>query len=248
MEINYYFEDFTEENYRNLLKLAISNYNCISFLDYKKTGNNLLLRHDLDASVHRAYKIAKIESEENIQSTFFLWMHSPHYNLFEEEIFDFIYKIIDLGHYIGLHFDAGFYMRHMENQSNLLDNLLYEKSILERYFRIEVSAFSFHEPTISIISDFWEDCYHDMVNTYSEYIRNNYEYCSDSNGYWRFKRLSDVLIQDSRKKLQILTHPEWWTPEIMPPLDRIARCIDGRNRKQHELYNNALEQIRKRHV
>lgn len=248
MKTNYYCEDFTEENYRNLLKLATAKYNCISFPDYKRTGNNLLLRHDLDASVHRAYKLAKIESEENIQSTFFLWMHSPHYNLFEGEVFDLVNEIIDLGHYIGLHFDASFYVRHNLNQNSLLDPLVYEKSIIEHYFKKGVSAFSFHEPTSSIISDYREDFYQGMVNTYSEYIRNNYAYCSDSNGYWRFKRLSDVLMQYECDNLQILTHPEWWTPNVLLPRERMTRCIDGRSRKQHIFYDKTLADLRRNNV
>ena len=241
--INYYFEDFTEENYRNIVRLAKSNYNCISFSDYKKSGKCMLLRHDVDYSVHRAYNFAKIEAEENMHSTFFLWMHSPFYNLFEEEIFDLVHKIIDLGHDIGLHFDAGFYEMRNPKNKDILEYLAYEKLILEDFFEKKLTAFSFHNPTNSIISDYRADCYHGMVNTYSEYIQNNFDYCSDSSGYWRFKCLPDVLRQAKSDNLQILTHPEWWTPEVLPPRDRITRCIEGRSRKQHEWYDNMLKKI-----
>jgi hypothetical protein len=240
---DYHFEDFTEEKYRYLMKLAKSKYNSISFLEYKNLGNSMLLRHDIDFSVHRAYKFAKIESEENIQSTFFLWMHSPFYNLFEEEIFDLIHKIIDLGHDIGLHFDAGFYeLRNLKNE-DIFDYLGYEKSILKHFFGKRVVAFSFHNPSDSILSEYRADCYLGMVNTYSEYIRTNYEYCSDSNGYWRFKRLQDVLKQPECNNIHILAHPEWWTPEVSSPRERISRCIVGRSRKQHEWYDNMLKTI-----
>lgn len=65
-------------------------------------------------------------------------------------------------------------------------------------------------------------------------------YVSDSNGYWRYQRLSDVLENSENEKLHILTHPEWWTPEIMPPRERISRCIEGRSAKQHAIYDEAL--------
>ena len=32
-----------------------------------------------------------------------------------------------------------------------------------------------------------------MINTYAKYFKENVEYCSDSNGYWRYKRLEDFL-------------------------------------------------------
>lgn len=242
MKKDFYFEDFTENKYRSYLKLAKSNFKCISFPDYKKKGRNVLLRHDVDFSVHRAYKIATIESEEDMQSTFFLWMHCPFYNLFEKEIFDLVNKIINLGHDIGLHYDCEFYESHNLN-NNILENLTYEKNILEHFFRKKIRAFSFHDPTDIILSDYQAENYHGMVNAYSKYIRTKYEYCSDSNGYWRFKRLPEVLKLTECNNLQILTHPEWWTPEILPPRERITRCIDGRSRKQHEWYDNLLESM-----
>ena len=57
--MNYYFDDFTEDNYRQLIKLAKSNYNFIKYEDYNKKGKNLLWRHDIDFSVHRALKLAR---------------------------------------------------------------------------------------------------------------------------------------------------------------------------------------------
>jgi hypothetical protein len=248
MEIDYHFEDFTEDNYRIILKLAKSNYKCINFSNYKKKGKKLLLRHDVDFSIHRAHKLARIEFEENMHSTFFLWMHCPFYNLFEEEVFDLVHEIIDLGHDIGLHFDAGFYARPNLNHKSILDRLAYEKSILEQFFGKSVSAFSFHNPTDTIILNYRDDCYHGMINAYSEYIRTNFEYCSDSNGYWRFKRLPDLLMQADSDNIHILIHPEWWTPEVMSPRKRITRCIEGRATKQNVFYDKSLTESRRENV
>jgi hypothetical protein len=65
------------------------------------------------------------------------------------------------------------------------------------------------------------------VNAYGKGIWGSYGYCSDSNGIWRFRRLYDVLSEATEDKLQVLTHPEVWTPEPMSPRARIQRCIDG---------------------
>jgi hypothetical protein len=79
-----------------------------------------------------------------------------------------------------------------------------------------------------------------MVNTYGAGLRKNFTYCSDSNGYWRFRRLQDVLEQAEDEKLHVLTHPVWWVPDVMSPRERLARCIDGRRDFQHRFYDQTL--------
>ena len=124
---DYHFEDFTESNYRNILDLIKKNYNTIFFPDYKKSGRNLLLRHDVDFSIHRAHRLAQIESESDIYSTFCLWLHCPYYNLLEEEICGLIDHIMSLGHKIGLHFDFGFYQRRRADQDTIFEHPTFEK-------------------------------------------------------------------------------------------------------------------------
>ncbi len=238
---DYHFEDFTESNYQNILDLIKKNYKTIFFSDYKKPGKNLLLRHDVDFSIHRAYRLAQIESENSIYSTFFLWMHSPYYNILEEEICELINQIKSLGHQIGLHFDSGFYRRRGLDRNTILEYMAFEKDILERLFEQSVTAFSFHDPTDEVLKHYTDDMYCGMVNTYSQYLKTHYDYCSDSNGYWRYRRLEDVLVEAKSENLQVLLHPEWWTPEVMSPRQRISRCIDGRCRRSHERYDDQVE-------
>jgi len=240
---NYQFEDFTELNYLKIMDLIKTKYKTIFFSDYKRSGRNLLLRHDVDCSMHRAYKIAQIESETGIQSTFFLWIHCPYYNIFEKEVYNLIKNIILLGHEIGLHFDYEFFECLGFDQDMLIECMIFEKGLLEKVFGQQIKAFSFHNPSIEVIENFKGDSYCEMINTYSLYLRENYNYCSDSNGYWRFQRLEDVLMKAESDKLQVLLHPEWWTPDLMSPRERISRCIDGRARRNHEQYDNLLEEM-----
>jgi len=243
MGVNYYFEDFTESNYKNILNLINNNYNTIFFTEYGKPGKNLLLRHDVDISIHRAYRLAQIESEVNVHSTFFLWMHSPAYNLLEEEICNIVNRIMGLGHEIGLHFDFGFYDRQGLGPDKIFDYLAIEKNLLERMFGRPITVFSFHDPSSEVLTQYTGESYCGMINTYSKYLKDCYDYCSDSNGYWRYHRLEDVLLKADSEKLQVLLHPEWWTPDVLSPRQRIGRCIDGRCRKTHEWYDALLEKV-----
>jgi hypothetical protein len=244
--MNYYYEDFTEDNYRTILKIAKQHYNLISYEEYKSEGNKILWRHDIDVSVHRARRLAEIEAEEGVLATYFVHLHSEHYNLLETEISRLIFEIIGLGHSIGLHFDPAYYLS-LNHQTQDSTNLLkMEKDILERLFDINIKAFSYHNPE----KDFMDtaDEIAGMVNCYSSYFTDNYGYCSDSNGYWRFNRLQDVLESAEHNRIQVLTHPEWWTPEAMSPRDRISRCIDGRSAARHRRYDEGLERLGRTNV
>ena len=99
----YNFSDFTEKHYVTLIKLAKKKYLFEPFTT-KTDEPHVLWRHDIDSSVHRALKLAKIEKKLGVKSTYFLRLHSEWYNLFEKEVYDKINDIIKLGHYIGLHF------------------------------------------------------------------------------------------------------------------------------------------------
>ena len=125
-----------------------------------------------------------------------------------------------------------------ESENALTDNIVFEKNILQKVFG-NINVFSFHNTTpFTMNCKAWE--YGGLINTYADYFQKNVEYCSDSNGYWRYNRLMDVLAQSTSQRLQILTHPEWWQEEVMSPWQRIQRCIDGRARRNRDFYQNHL--------
>lgn len=233
----YNFADFTRDNYRRLLKLAKQKYSFCSFEDFEKTENPVIWRHDIDFSVHSAYALAKIEHDEGVKSTFFIHLHNEFYNVFEKEISDLLEKIFKLGHNAGLHFDCHYYA--IASASQLEEKLQFEKGILEKLFGVPINVFSFHNTTEEILF-YNSDRYAGMINTYSRYFREEFGYCSDSNGYWRFDRLEDVLVSGKHKKLQVLTHPAWWQDEVLSPQQRIWRCIDGRSQKTKANYDAIL--------
>lgn len=241
-------EDFTEDSYRNLLRLAKQNYSFVHYSQFREQGKLILWRHDIDLSAHRAYRLAQIEAQEGIVATYFIHLHNMFYNFLELEVTNLIGKIIELGHDIGLHFDPAFYGLTVEQQSNLSKYLRMESFILEEILNKRIHAFSLHNPDIGNWMNLQDVEIEGLINTYSSYFQQNYAYCSDSNGYWRFKRMEDVLKSAEYPKLQVLTHPGWWTPEVMSPRDRISRCIDGRAARQHRLYDELLIKVGRENI
>lgn len=242
----YLFQDFTEENYLRILSLAKSRYKLVPY-GTNEMAPHAIWRHDVDVSLHRACKLAHLEASEDIQSTYFLLPHSPYYNLFEKEAYNLVKEMMELGHEIGLHFDAGFYSTHL-SLSQLEDKLRFEKLLIENLFKTTVRVFSFHDPDTTNALTFTEDILGGMINTYGKFFKTNYTYCSDSNGYWRFKRLEDVLESSASTNLHILTHPEWWVPIPMSPRSRIFRSIDGRAKNLKSNYDSVLEKTGRRNI
>ena len=238
-EEKYYFKDFTRRNYRELLKLAKSKFRFKGYDEIKnKENQSILWRHDVDFSMHSALALAKIEYEEGVTSTFFLMAHCEFYNLLEKEISQIVLKIRDFGHDVGIHFDSHYY--EIEDESDIEKHLKKEFSLFESMFQISPTAFSFHNTTPFTMSCEKEE-YYGLTNAYSSFFKTELDYCSDSNGYWRYNRLLDFLNTPRSKNVQVLTHPAWWQDDVMSPFDRIKRSVKGRHDKVLNDYTAALE-------
>lgn len=237
MSNNFFIEDFTEENYEKLINNAQEKFTFCFFDEVPPSRPHVLWRHDVDFSIHRGLRLAEIEAKCNVKATYFLWLHSPTYNVMERDCYNKVRGIIELGHQIGLHFDQKFYTT--QNLDQIYAKIAYEKNILENLFNVPIKAMSFHEPDFKDNKlNIKQDKIVDMVNAYGLNVFDNYKYVSDSDGYWRFDRLFDVIARDDLHKLQVLTHPEWWVPEPIAPRKRIQRCIDGRAAACARNYDN----------
>lgn len=237
--MEYHIQDFTEANYRKILQKAKEAYR-FEFFGTSCTDRHALWRHDVDFSVHRALRLAEIEAEEGVQSTFFILLHSDFYHFMEPVIASKIRQIIDMGHQLGLHFDMGFYPDAID-QCGLGKYLTFERDILETVFSVPVKAFSFHNPDVTDALKYDDDIIAGMVNTYGKKLKTEYSYCSDSNGYWRHVRLPDLIEVAKPDYIHVLTHPAWWTPEAMYPRERIERCLSGRCNVVGKEYDSFLQ-------
>ncbi len=183
---NFYCEDFTEDNYRKLIRLAKSMNTFCDFEDALKLPNGIIMRHDIDFSVNRAAALSQIENEEQIFATYFVHLHSETYSVLEKATIRKLEKIIINGGKIGLHFEPAFYDNLTFGNKELLEEKIrYEKSILENILNIPIKVMSFHNPDVGGKWHMTDDrTLGGCINVYGAYFRNNYKYCSDSNGYW----------------------------------------------------------------
>lgn len=230
--------DFTECHYRQLLGLAKETYRFARYDAIDWEARFILWRHDLDFSLNRAAALARIEAEEGVRTTYFINLRSNFYNPLEPDQLAMIRRIIDLGHQIGLHFDAS--AAGIGSAHELDVWVAREARWLSEAFGVAPKAFSFHNPTAAhLVHE--EESYGGLVNCYSRRFKSEVPYCSDSNGYWRFRRLYDVLSTGTDPRLQVLTHPGWWQRTPMPPRQRIFRCAYGRAQRTLAGYDRDIK-------
>ncbi|MCF8299234.1 MAG: hypothetical protein K9J13_16925 [Saprospiraceae bacterium] len=241
----YLFSDFTFINYESLLTKAKQNYKFSYFTNFDIKDNFILWRHDVDYSLENALIFSKIEKKFYISATYFIHLHNEHYNFIELEYSDIIKEILSMDHALGLHFDVHYY--NIKTEKELLYYLLKEKEVLEFFFNKEVKVFSFHNTNPFILSHM-KDKYAGMINVYSNLFQKKIKYCSDSNGYWRFERLQDVLDSKKYPQLQVLTHPVLWHNEPIPPRRRIFKCIDDNASRLKDLYDNHLKKYNRENI
>lgn len=237
---NQRYKKFTEDAYKNIIDELIQRK--YRFATYGQTpkGKHVILRHDVDMSMHRALRMAQIEAEMGAKSTYFINPHCEFYNLFEPDIEKLISDIKALGHELGLHFDADAYPTKNWTNADLSVAISRECEIIKIATGECINTISWHNPDLSNLLDFDADKINGLHNAYGQTLQNDYLYCSDSNGYWRYEAMEEVVCQ-GHPRLHLLTHPSWWTEHPISPSQRVDRAILGRARKVRKKYDSLLE-------
>lgn len=227
---------FTHDEYRLMLRgIAEAGY---SFRRFPEAAGLLagrepfvLMRHDVDMCVAKALAIARIEAEAGVRSTYFVMLRSDHYNPLSETDAPRIERMIEMGHGLGLHFDAAVY----PELSGSADAALFrercgrEIAVLEKWFGIPVQAVSFHRPSPLILKG-EPDLTAPLPHAYMELFTKQIKYSSDSTGRWRFGHPLDSEEFAKRRPLHILTHPIWWDAEPLTPQQKLDGFIEERTR------------------
>ncbi len=216
---------FSFKEYQNILRKMKSSHRTLSFRDCKELGFDgvmsidkfVIMRHDIEASIENALKIAKLDASENISSTFFFLLTGD-YNIFSEHDAPKVRDIIELGHDIGLHYDASF----LSSFSSDLPNIITKQSrFIESFFDIKIHAASCHKPMrYGKLSDTG-----DLIDPYDRNYMTQIKYISDSNQAWREGGILKNL--DDFDKIQLLTHDICWSKDGLSFDDILMNDIDA---------------------
>ena len=235
----YNFDYFTIANYREIVQLAkdMGFQFILHKNEFVTERKDIIWLHDVEFSPDIALKMAQIENGLGVQATYFFQIHSEFYNTLERYMSDILYKIKDLGHHIGLHYDSHYY--NVNDEVTLERTLRIDKSYFEQVFNLELDTFSFHETTPFILGC-QKDSYGGMLNVYSKKIKDKYQYCADSTGYWRYEILDEVLRNEKVRHLQVLTHDAMWSETVLSPRQRVRTSIQENAERIKRQYDQIL--------
>ncbi len=196
--------EFTYKHYVNTLQKAKLTHTFYTFCNMPKRPRKrfIILRHDIDAQVSKALKMAKIDRELGIPATFFIRIHGP-YNPFRQSAYETISKISKLDHEIGLHYEPMFYAKYGLPAE---ETLLFEIELLNRMYNIKVRSIAPHMPSLSTVKlDRIREKFNDP---YLPRFSTRIKYISDSNKRWR----EDCMCKwiEKSDQIQIAVHPHWW--------------------------------------
>jgi len=205
---------FSYNEFKNLINMVQQN---LPIVDYKDVNDNTkkfcVLRHDIEFSIDRAYKLAKIEKELGVVSTYTVQVRNNTYNALSEKNIDLISKIKELGHHIGLHQNPPSSMK----LDTLKDYIMRDINILEDCYGFEIDRFAFHRPKKEYLNCYVEldnkiNCYDKKFFYFFEQRPKSLEmlYLADSNHKWKYGYPLDFDFSKINK-LQLLTHPFSWS-------------------------------------
>lgn len=200
---------FTYSHYTETLKKARQTHAFYTFSSFPAVPDKryILLRHDVDAQVQKALKMAKVNHDLGISATFFIRIHGP-YNPFRQFAYEAIQKIAKLDHEIGLHYEPMFYTSH---GLPVEETILFEIEILNRMFNMQVKSIAPHMPSLSTAK--MGDIKEKFNDPYLPRFFTQIKYISDSNKRWRENCMCKWI--DKCDRLQIAIHPHWWNGDSL---------------------------------
>lgn len=215
---------FTLESYVQLLKYLKQKYKIVPVCKLsRKDTPHLILRHDIDYSLPASLKMAQIEKDLNIKSTYFVMLSSGLYNLLSENNIDIIQQISKLGHEIGLHYYPTQYRLYNRNPMKTLE---IEIELLEHLLGKKIYSIARHghwdkDPFAGIKK---------YINANHPYFRGNL-FVHESGRAWTPLQGLARLLNDPPKRVQLLIHAGNWQED---KIDRVALleryCQDFKNK------------------
>jgi hypothetical protein len=214
--------NFTKDGYIQFLNLIKD-----QLIDFHTEGKGIILRHDIDLDLERSCKMALLEYEMDVHSTYFVLNTAPYWNYNDGKFFNCLLQIQkDLKHEIGWH-------------NNAITESLFSGLPIKEIINRPLEALRKYGINVTVTASHGDPmCYVNRYINYNvfgfkakdfegykgevfemkkfgleieAYHNGHTHYVSDSHGRWPEK--NDEILKDYFEKggrLQILIHPEWW--------------------------------------
>ena len=207
---------FDLAHYRDLLDAAKEGGYRFAFFEGEPSEGDLFLRHDVDLSLDAAARLAELESDAGVGSTYFLMTESVFYNLASHEGEWALQRLRALGHRVGLH-------------------AVYPRLALDERFD---PVIAWHNPD----PEYMNEPIGGPVNVMQAPWFDPAAYRSDSNQHWRSGCPHKELAASAFPWLQLLTHPEIWAFPGETMRETMIAMLDGeRERRLEQLAGDRID-------
>ncbi len=228
-------QDCNYTTYRGIIKNIVETGRYMDYAEALNADEFIVMRHDIEFSVDRAYNLAKIESECNFTSSYLVQITNNAYNALSKKNVDYLREMLNMGHKIGLHY----HRNGISDIARIKEDIIFQAQVLSEFLGIGIDRFSFHRPEaehlkVDISIDGMINCYGSYFFTYTEDAstvdKSKVKYIADSNHQWKYGLPNEEYFSEY-PKIQILTHPLSWTEYGTNHLD----CFKGiANEKSEE--------------
>jgi len=207
--------DYRLTNYRSFLEGLQSEQFEIRVIDDYITDNmdqnkvNIFIRHDVDISLKRTIRMAEIERQLGIHSTYLFRMYAERYTF--EEAIPIIQKLVEWGFDIGLHYETLIKTRGDREKAIQL----FEENLREIRNIAPVNVVAAHGHRIYKNRKIWQDIDKETLQIKSLYDMDTSMYISDAGGKRLMSKKEKVLFgrvyeAKAGDVVQFLIHPDWW--------------------------------------
>lgn len=208
---------FSYNDYREIIRIIQATGRHCGYREALGRDRFIIMRHDVEYSVERAWQLAKVEQSMDFTSTFFFQWTNNSYNILSRKNMDIIKDMHERGQRIGLHFA----LNGMTDMERIRERIRMEIDILSEMFGFQITEFSVHRPSKDVLRENIKlegilNAYQDEFFTFADKITDdtqlNVKYLSDANHIWRYGYPDEANIT-GHDKVQILTHPFAWSRE-----------------------------------
>ena len=233
---------FSFDDYKEIIRIIKSTGRYANYKEALNRDKFILMRHDVEYSVERAYNLSKVEDSMDFTSTYFFQWTNNSYNILSRKNMDMVKDMHERGHVIGLHYA----LNGMTDMEQVRKQIVKEIHILSEMFGFTVDTFSVHRPSKDILRENIKlpgiiNAYQDDFFTFAENVTEDtpvaVKYLSDANHIWRYGYPDEknVLGYD---KVQILTHPFAWTKEGYDNFDNYKTLVTEKTEEVIHSINN----------
>jgi len=212
--------EFSWNGYRQLIQAFVDQgYEIPPLSDFSPDKPHLLVRHDVDFSMKFALDIAHIEADMGWRAHYFVLLQTEFYNLCSPDDWNRLRLLIELGHDVGLHFDAS---RYSQDVGSLELATATECDVLEQILGRKVTNISFHRPAPSLLG--LDRTLAGRDHLYRPRYFSDVAYITDSRGLFRYGHPLDHEAFAAKHAMQLVTHPIWW--QEREPVDKMTILDD----------------------